>query len=184
MDNILKTIKRIYDKERDLHRIPDLIHSVDEKQHKCKDWLMSKLPEYKYAVALGGWYGLMAHKLGGAVSVDIDPGCKAYGKMIHPTVQFRTDDAFNYMMKYSNKHDLIVNTSCEHMEQEDLSTLIEIKRPDAVLVLQSNNYYDVAGHINCKESLDEFISEYDFKEIIYKGSLNLGDYDRWMVIGK
>lgn len=183
MDNILKTIKRIYDKERDLHRIPDLINSVDKKQHQSKDWLISKLPEYKKPVALGGWYGLMAYKLGGAVSVDIDPGCKAYGKMLHPGVEFRTEDAFNYLMKY-NYHDLIVNTSCEHMDQDDLNLMIDIKKPDAVLALQSNNYFGVAGHINCKNSLDEFVNEYKFKEILYKGSLNLGDYDRWMVIGK
>lgn len=179
MDNILKAINRV----NSLKRAKDIINHVNNNQIECKDWLLEHLPKHEHAVILGGWYGLLASKLPSAVTIDIDPGCEKYGKIIYPGVKFVTDCAFNYMIS-KPKYDMIINTSCEHMPQDDLTLMFMNKRKDSIVALQSNNYFEIEDHINCKESLKEFIADYPFKEIIFKGELDRVKYKRWMVIGR
>ena len=53
------------------------------------------------------------------------------------------------------------------------------------MCLQSNNYYEVDSHINCKDSLEDFVSSLPLKNILYSGQKNYKNkYDRFMVIGK
>ena len=56
------------------------------------------------------------------------------------------------------------------------------KKKDSIVVLQSNNYKKVSQHINCKNTVDEFLSEYSYTKLLYKGSLDLKKYNRHMVI--
>lgn len=160
----------------------DVINHVNDNQIACKDWLLKHLPEAENPVVLGGWYGLIASKIGG-LSVDIDPKCERIGKQLYDT-RFHTEDAFEYMDVRQHKHDLIVCTSCEHMDQTGLSMLVARKKSRDIVAFQSNNYHEIEDHINCKDSLEEFLADYNFKEILYKGELDRGHYKRWMVIAK
>ena len=59
------------------------------------------------------------------------------------------------------------------------------KKPGMLMCLQSNNYYDVNSHINCSDTLKDFISSLPLKQILYSGEKNYKNkYDRFMVIGK
>ena len=98
---------------------------------------------------LGGWYGLTASKLPSSQSIDIDPNCEKYGKIIYPNVDFITECAFTYMAS-KPKYDMIINTSCEHMPQPELDFLFINKRKNSMVAFQSNNYFDGRDHINCK----------------------------------
>ena len=49
-------------------------------------------------------------------------------------------------------------------------------------ILQSNNYIQVEEHINCKENLEDFVSEFKIGKLLFKGTLKLDKYDRYMVI--
>lgn len=178
MDNILKAIN----KADSLDVVKDIINSVNDNQMACKDWLFEHLVPHEHAVVLGGWYGYTASNLSSAVSVDLDPKCERYGKIMYPHVKFRTECAFDYMLT-TPRYDMIINTSCEHMPQDQLTLMFNMKRKNSIVAFQSNNYFGARDHINCKNTLDEFISDYPFKEIIYKGELDRGDYKRWMVIG-
>ena len=178
MNNLLKAIDRAYNREP--FRIKDIVNSLNDNQMASKEWLLKHLkPEGRVAV-LGGWYGYLANELNG-ISVDLDPGCKEYGKILYPDVDFVVEDAFDYVLR--RRIDTIVCTSCEHMTQDNLMFLSNFKHKPLVC-LQSNNYFEIKEHINCKESLEEFVSEYNFKEIYYQGELDREKYKRWMVIGR
>ena len=54
-----------------------------------------------------------------------------------------------------------------------------------LVCLQSNNYYEVDSHINCKDTLEDFIKSLPLKNIMYSGEKRYkNEYDRFMVIGK
>ena len=77
--------------------------------------------------------------------------------------------------------DTIINTSCEH-----ILNFAEwyAKIPDGKLVvLQSNNYYEVEEHVNCVGSVEEFAATAPMQNILYSGELELPKYKRFMLIG-
>ncbi len=81
--------------------------------------------------------------------------------------------------------DLIVNTSAEHMDQKwfDNIRFKEFENPPLV-VIQSNNLFDLEEHVNCVHSIDHMKKKYPMKEILFEGELQLKGYKRVMLIGK
>lgn len=78
--------------------------------------------------------------------------------------------------------DIIINTSCEHIENFE-KWFNEIPK-GVLIILQSNNYFTESfGHINCVDSLNDFKKQAPM-DYIYKGTLDLIDYDRFMLIGR
>ena len=57
-------------------------------------------------------------------------------------------------------------------------------RPDTYVALQSNDYFDIEGHVNCVKSAAELAEQYKVKEIHYQGSMTFDKYTRYMVIGR
>jgi hypothetical protein len=75
----------------------------------------------------------------------------------------------------------IINTSCEHIENFD--TWYN-KIPDGKLViLQSNNFFEVEEHVNCVNSVEEFSQQSPMTTVLYEGELELPKYTRYMRIG-
>ena len=68
-------------------------------------------------------------------------------------------DLSNYsdMLAYEDydKHNLIINTVCEHMTQEQYNEWIDKLHPIKELY-QSNDYFSYKEHVNCKQTLEEF----------------------------
>jgi len=89
----------------------------------------------------------------------------------------------NNRMSYpiTDSPDTIINTSCEHIENfQEWYDLI----PDGKLVvLQSNNYYEIEEHVNCVRSIEEFAVKAPMDNILYSGELDLPKYKRFMLIG-
>ena len=52
-----------------------------------------------------------------------------------------------------------------------------------LVILQSNNYFEIKDHVNCFNTLQEFEASVNFDKILYKGQLELPKYTRFMVIG-
>ena len=77
--------------------------------------------------------------------------------------------------------DTIINTSCEHIPNfEEWYAKI----PDGKLVvLQSNNYYEVEEHVNCVKDIKEFGNMARMTGPLYAGELELPKYKRFMIIG-
>jgi len=181
----------------DLYRIKDLSHALDENHWNGKKWLAEKLYElYDHdagkILVVGGWYGMMAYQLRqmwpqsqmNIESTDMDPMCEAYGhKLFHDyDIAFSTLNITDSLI--IPQFTALVNTSCEHMEQKDLINLIEAKDPDCWVAFQSNNYTELDSHINCHPTAEMFADSLDLEWVAHVETLNLGDFDRFMVIGK
>ena len=80
--------------------------------------------------------------------------------------------------------DLIVNTSAEHMDERWYEA-IRFKEFEnkPIVVIQSNNLFDIDEHINCVHSVDHMKKKYPMSEIFYEGELQLKGYKRVMLIG-
>jgi hypothetical protein len=77
--------------------------------------------------------------------------------------------------------DVIINTSCEHITQEQYDTWLERMPINSLLVLQSNNY-KIDEHIRIAESVDEFAKQCKIN-VRWSGELQLPLYKRFMIIG-
>jgi hypothetical protein len=89
----------------------------------------------------------------------------------------------NQQLDFS-KYTAIINTSCEHMEQEDLIGIIKRKQKDTWICFQTNDYVELDSHINCWPDAQMFADSLELDYVAYIGTLNLGDFNRYMVIGK
>ena len=77
--------------------------------------------------------------------------------------------------------DTIINTSCEHIENfEEWYAMIPSGK---LVILQSNNFFEVEEHINCATDLDDFSKMASMEHVYYKGELELEKYTRYMKIG-
>ncbi len=80
-----------------------------------------------------------------------------------------------------DRPDTIINTSCEHIENFDEWYA---KIPEGKLViLQSNNYFEVEEHTNCSETIGGFALQSPMKEELFSGELTLPKYKRFMRVG-
>jgi hypothetical protein len=78
--------------------------------------------------------------------------------------------------------DVIINTSCEHITQEQYDLWLSGHPHNSLLVLQSNNY-DIPEHVRIAKDLEEFKQQCHI-EVLWAGELELPLYKRFMVIGK
>ena len=79
---------------------------------------------------------------------------------------------------------IIINTSCEHMEQEIINQTIAKAPKETLFVLQSNNYIEIDEHINCSASLQDFADKFkDNLKNVKMYELDMEKYTRFMLIG-
>ena len=189
MDTILKVIDGVTTDRL----VKSIINSLNENQEKSKDWLIEKSKQYftffnnPSVVVAAGWYGHLANKIndniyttGKIVSFDKDPQCRIIGKKLYKDITFSVAD-----IKYFNikNYDIIICTSCEHLEQYIIDDFLKRRKQGSLVILQSNNFYKIKEHINCCRNLEDFKKSLKLEKVLYKGVLNLGGFDRYMVIG-
>ena len=75
----------------------------------------------------------------------------------------------------------IINTSCEHIT--NFAEWYDKLPYNVLIVLQSNNYFEIEEHINCSIDLEDFSRQTPLTNVLYKGSLELEKYTRFMRIG-
>ena len=164
-------------------------------QLKSKEWLISNLRKHvKKFVTVdihGGWVGVLASMLFQSDvpvlsirSVDIDPSCEPIAnnmnKMEEMVGKFRAVTAD--MCEIRGDADVVINTSCEHITQEQYNLWLSGMSRNALLVLQSNNY-DIPEHVRIAKDLEDFKNQCCI-EILWAGELELPLYKRFMIIGK
>lgn len=76
--------------------------------------------------------------------------------------------------------DLIINTSCEHMDNQWFENIPKGK----TICLQTNDYFSNEQHINCCRDLNDAIAKYPMSKTIYTGELETAEYNRFMIIGE
>jgi hypothetical protein len=78
--------------------------------------------------------------------------------------------------------DIIINTSCEHITQDQYDLWLSGHPHDSLLVLQSNNY-NIPEHVRIAKDLKEFEEQCNLN-VLWSGKLILPLYNRFMIIGK
>ena len=155
--------------------IRDVINSVNDNQIKNKLWLTEKLKPYlniyttpKITIA-AGWHGLLAHLLDdeeNVMSFDINDLCKQ--TKLFDNVNYKTNDIIKQDPKDS---DILICTSCEHITDDNIITWLKRKKQDSLAIIQSNNYFEIKDHINCKQSLNHF--KFDILNKAEKKKMNI-----------
>ena len=77
--------------------------------------------------------------------------------------------------------DTIINTSCEHIE--NFAEWYDKIPAGKLVILQSNNFFEVDEHVNCSIDIDDFSRQTPLKSVLYSDSLELKKYTRYMRIG-
>lgn len=180
-----------------IRQSPDPIRTMDafwSGQLKSKEWLITNLRKnVKKVVTIdihGGWVGVLASMLFQSDiyvtkirSIDIDPTCEPIAILMNKKEEmagmFRavTSD----MCTVRSDADVVINTSCEHITQDQYELWLSGMPHNSLLVLQSNNY-DIPEHVRTAQSLEEFKSQCGIN-VVWAGELVLPMYTRWMVIG-
>ena len=186
---LLKKISRF----NNINIIQDVINSVNDNQIKNKLWLIDKLKPFlsiytdpKIVIA-AGWHGLLAHLLDdkeNITSFDIEDKCAEI--KLFDNVHYKTNDIAKHNPE---NHDILICTSCEHITDDLILTWIKRKRENSIVVLQSNDYFEIQDHINCKKNLSDFkksllkkakTKKIDLK-VINSYELEMPKYTRYML---
>ena len=165
-------------------------------QLKSKEWLITNLRKnVNKFISIdihGGWVGVLASMLFQSDlpiinirSVDIDSTCESVAtsmnKIEEMAGRFRAVTAD--MCEIRSDADVIINTSCEHITQDQYDLWLSGMPYNSLLVLQSNNY-DITEHIRIAQDLEEFKLQSGLENILFAGELKLPLYTRFMIIGK
>jgi len=181
-----------------IRKSPDPIRTMDafwSGQLKSKELLITNLRKnVNTFVSIdihGGWVGLLASLLFQSDvpiinirSIDIDPTCEPIAinmnKIEEMVGKFRAVTAD--ICEIRSDADVIINTSCEHITQDQYDLWLSGMPYNSLLVLQGNNY-DIPEHGRTAATLEEFKQQCGIN-VIWAGELELPLYTRWMVIGK
>lgn len=171
------------------------LESFWKGQIKSKSWLVHELGKFIGKPVtidiFGGWNGVLASMLFHAPypvksirSIDIDSKCEeiahTMNKIEHTAGKFHAVTAD--MCNLRSDADIAINTSCEHITQEQYEQWLTCLPYNSLIVLQSNNY-QIDEHIRIAHSLDEFIQQSELN-ILFFGELELPLYKRFMIIGR
>lgn len=177
---------------------PDPIRTLEsfwKGQIRSKVWLIDNLRKHvKKVVSIdihGGWNGILASMLfqsdiviTNIRNVDIDPRCEEVANTINKIEEmvgkFRHVTAD--MCCVRSDADVIINTSCEHITQDQYDLWLSGVPQNSLLVLQSNNYI-IDEHIRPASSLEDFKKQSDIN-VLWAGELEMPLYTRYMLIGK
>lgn len=77
--------------------------------------------------------------------------------------------------------DTIINTSCEHIV--NFSQWYNLIPTGKIVVLQTNDYFEIEDHVNCSDSLTHFEQLTPMGKCLFSGEIDLGKYKRFMRIG-
>lgn len=196
--DVLATITR--------HAEPDLGGAFNKNQIASKMWLADALhdavgPNLGEVAILGGWFGVLAAVLlhdprfviERILSIDIDPRCAEIARSVNATHvragRFTASTADMLELDYGPgpaaagrplAH-LVINTSCEHLAQ--FGRWYERVPGGQRLVLQSNDYFACAQHVNCVPDLASFRAQAPMRDVLFAGERRMRRYVRFMLIG-
>lgn len=175
---------------------PDFnLDCLSKGQLYSKLWIIKELKNLDLDLGnvalLCGWYAILANmlfdnfKIESISSFDIDPSCEKIADELniqHVINEWKfkayTKDINGF---YMGGFKTIINLSCEHLLNQKWFRDIN---PGTTVILQSNDFIKIEDHINCVSNEDEMLFQFPMKEVYYSGSINLNDYNRFMIIGR
>lgn len=169
-------------------------------QIKSKEWLIDNLEhvirpninaEPLTIEIHGGWVGTLASMLFQSNlnikcirSVDIDPCVQSIAEEMNrlEVIQNRFQAVTINMCSLQNyQADIVINTSCEHITQEQYNQWLDNTPKGAIIITQGNNY-EIDEHIRLSNDIDDFETQCHLNRK-FAGTLRLPLYHRYMIIG-
>ena len=180
-----------------IRQSPDPLRTMDafwSGQLNSKEWLITNLRKnVNTFVSIdihGGWVGVLASMLfqsdiyiNNIRSIDIDPTCEFIATMMNKQEEItgRFQAVTADMCEIRSDADVVINTSCEHITQDQFDLWKTGMPHNSLLVLQSNNY-DIPEHVRIAKDLEDFLEQSQLK-VQWAGELKLPLYTRYMIIG-
>jgi hypothetical protein len=189
-----------------IRQSPDPLRTMDafwSGQLKSKEWLIDSLemavhpkvdcvmPKPFSIDIHGGWVGVLASMIfqsrisvATICSIDIDPTCESIATMMNKKeeIEGKFRAVTGDMCNICSDADIIINTSCEHITQDQYDLWLCGMPHNSLLVLQSNNY-DIPEHVRTAMNLEEFKTQCGIN-VLWAGELTLPLYTRFMIIGR
>ena len=185
------------------NRALDLLHCFSPSQEKSKRWLVENLNDFSSDISknkfidiaiIGSWYGFLTYiikqdlqfKLISEITCyDVDDTAKKIARLI-----LGNPDRVNFMTRNiddvdfsQQRFNIIINTSCEHMNDNQLHNWLFNTRPKTTCVMQSTDK-PARDHCNTVENINDFVNK--FSEHFSKHecfTLDFNNYSRFMIIG-
>lgn len=105
-------------------------------------------------------------------SADLEAKHKEAGKLL-------PQDIYDNSFIDRGKIHLVINTSCEHMD----NTWYENLPVGTFVLLHQNDYFSNEQHVNCCKDIEDVKKKYPMQSILYEGELDTHLYNRFMLIG-
>ena len=168
----LSLLKSILSTMRDNPEIAhDIKDSFGRNQFAAKSLLLDLIDQTgcldseSQVVIFGCWYGSviipkLAKRVKSIYGIDLDKQVIHIAKnkfwKDNPKVKLIEGDAFTSFRKNYGTANLFINTSCEHMPaMKDWPNWSKVS-DNAYFAFQSNNMYDIQGHVNCIDNIEDF----------------------------
>ena len=180
----------------------DLLDSFSPNQFKSKQKLVDMIHNYvdinsdTEIVIFGGWYGSILIPMFKDVKkitlIDLDEEVIniASNRLFthYKNVDFRIQDVFelNKLNQYRSAN-LFINTSCEHMSPMKEWPLWEwvLRKNNPYFAFTSNNMFDIEGHTNCVNSIEEFKKQLpDTSKVLSENEVTDERGSRYLLVGK
>lgn len=174
--------------------------ALSRNQIKSKLWLLENmcknnwLGEDTKLLLVGGWVGILpllisaqGYKVNTITNVDLDPTVHAPAEILNGSSDFqfvtmKEDIRTLDIASYAYKDYIIVDTIVEHFENH--GAWLKSLPKGTKVVLQGNDMFGIADHVNCHNDLDEFVTSCDIPKIHYQGFKELQDCTRFMLLGE
>jgi len=187
----------------------NLLDSISDGQNLSKNWLVEELNGRNLGNVLlcAGWHAMLLIdqrlKFTRCVNIDIDPICEPVSKILHKHLVI---DGWKFQAVTKNIHDInyrndifsvtrgdgstaeftmipdtIINTSCEHIE--NFIEWYNLIPNGKLVILQTNNGFDIPEHVNCVNILVDFEKQTPMHEVLYSGEREMPKFTRYMRIG-
>ena len=100
-------------------------------------------------------------------------------------LEFIEGDIFDKDLKRYHTTKLFINTSCEHMPAMNTWPYWSTVSASTYFAFQSNNMYDIDGHTNCVDTIEDFKNQLPSNtEILFEDQLDDSRGIRFTLIGK
>jgi len=172
--------------------------SLSDGQTASKLWVVDEVSKFlnfreKSICVFGGWVGLLCRLfidvsgVKSVTNVEIDGTLEKVNQYVmsghQDKFQFIHSDMYEFPYK-EQEFDVYVNTSGEHIPS--LKEWIEMIPAGKIVCIQSNDYFSHPQHINCVNNVTELesliLEANNVKNTVYRGTLELPIYNRFMVI--
>jgi hypothetical protein len=195
---ILKGIKNSHQIEN--LKKEDIIDSFSNNQFNSKGKLLDLINNLNILTTdstvtiFGCWFGsilipVLSPKVKKIIAIDLDNAAIRLARdrffINLDNVNWLNVDVFAEWLEDYTTTTLFINTSCEHMLPMKDWPWWSCLKNNAYFAFQSNNMYQIAGHINCVRSLEEFKTQLPSNfEVLFEDELEDERGTRYTLVGK